>query len=135
MSVTRVVAAVIPGVQPGEFLAFRRAGRLRHGGLWEFPGGKIEPGEVAEEALARELREELGVEVTVGERLWETRIPGDDVFQITFFACVIEGGTPSEWADLPDHDAVRSLRREALGSLAWAPGDIPFVEHLCQGSV
>lgn len=63
-----VTAAVIEGPD-GRFLLARRKKDSFLGGLWEFPGGKREPGESLEECLARELREELGVEVAVGEHL------------------------------------------------------------------
>ena len=59
-----VAAAVIRGLD-GRILIARRADSQHQGGLWEFPGGKVEDGEAVEVALARELREELGIEVTV----------------------------------------------------------------------
>ena len=65
----RVVAGVFEGDNPGELLAYRRTPGTRHGGLWEFPGGKVEEGESDREALARELDEELGVKVDIGKRL------------------------------------------------------------------
>ena len=65
-----VVAAAIE--RDGRYLAARRTRPTDVAGLWEFPGGKVEPGETEEEALVREIREELGVEIAVGER-----IPGE----------------------------------------------------------
>lgn len=127
----RVVAAVIPGARPGEVLVFRRAAHKRHGGLWEFPGGQIEPGEAAPAALRRELAEELGVVAAVREPpLWRGRI-ADPPLEISFFATEIEAGVPTP--DGTDHDAVRSLSEPALRALALAPADVPFVDWLLAG--
>lgn len=126
-----VVAAVI---QRGErVLAFRRAAHKRHGGLWEFPGGKVEPGEDDRAALARELLEELQVEVDVGELLWAGVVPGGAGLEIDirFYRCRVAAGEPVLGPD--DHDAVRSLSRAELPDLEWAPGDRQFVAMLHTG--
>ena len=78
----RVLAAVIRA--DGHYLLCRRPRHKRHGGCWEFPGGKLEPGETLLDAAQRELREELGLEVTgVGEPLLSRR-DGDSRFVIEF---------------------------------------------------
>ena len=83
----RVVAAVIAGPAPGTVWAFRRGPGRAHAGKYEFPGGKVEPGESDREALRRELFEELSVRADVGSKLHEQRAlhaPGQS-FDIAFY--------------------------------------------------
>ena len=90
METVDVVAAVVE--RGGSYLITRRLEGTHLAGLWEFPGGKISPGEKPEEALRRELKEELGVEAAVGE-LIETvdwTYPEKSV-RLLFFRCVLEG--------------------------------------------
>ena len=104
-----MVAAVIR--RDGRILVTRRHGHAERGGQWEFPGGKVEPGEAEEAALRREILEELGCRVTVGALLVRTahRYPDLEV-ELAFFACEIPSGSEPrlvgaaamEWAD-PDH--------------------------------
>ena len=118
MRVVEVVAAVVE--RGGRYLITRRLEGAHLAGLWEFPGGKVLPGEKPEDALKRELKEELGVEVTVGERV-ETvdwTYPEKSV-RLLFFRCALEGEprplegqemlwvTPSELSAhrFPDADA------------------------------
>ena len=100
MSVLTVVAGVLH--RDGKILAYRRPMNKKLGGRWEFPGGKMEDGESPEQALARELQEELGIRVQVGPVLDVLRAPseGKDVL-LLFYACTsdgepkpLEGGTP-----------------------------------------
>ena len=83
--VVSVTAAVL--VRKGRVLVCQRAPGAAHAGKWEFPGGKVEPGEGLEECMRRELREELGIEVRVGRSLWRTRhqYPDREPVQLTFF--------------------------------------------------
>jgi mutator protein MutT len=117
-----------PVVEVAAGLLFR-AGRLlitqRHadahlGGLWEFPGGKREPGETFPECLRRELREELGCEVTVGERLETIRhdYPDKSVL-LKFFACRLEEGEPQPLGCA----ALRWVTREELGQFPFPAAD------------
>jgi 8-oxo-dGTP diphosphatase len=102
----RVVAAVVR--RNGRILVTRRHGHAERGGQWEFPGGKVEPGEGEPEALVREIREELDCAVSVGELLARTthRYPDLEV-ELAFFACALVpgseprlvGAAAMEWAE------------------------------------
>ncbi len=117
-----VVGAVI--VRNGQVMAAQRGGTGPLAGLWEFPGGKIEPGESAREALEREIAEELGCVVEVGKEVTTTIHEYDfAVITLTTFFCLLVDGEPR----LTEHTAVQWLRTEELDSLAWAPADVPAV--------
>ena len=118
-----VVAGVMDGAKPGEVFAFRRAPGEREAGRWEFPGGKLEPGESPEAGLARELHEELGLSVTVGARLW-SGVEG--AIQVTFYR--VDRG--EQVPVLSVHDAVQSVPVHAPPALPWASVDHEFVTHL-----
>ena len=117
----------------GRVLLQRRRADSRYGGLWEFPGGKIEPGESRESALVREIAEELGIVVATtdlraeGESAGNTeRDQGDPPVVLYLYSCV-------RW-----HGAPRCLEGEAIGwfapgeaaALAVPPLDRPFIERL-----
>ncbi|CAM5523682.1 (deoxy)nucleoside triphosphate pyrophosphohydrolase [Leifsonia shinshuensis] len=118
----RVVAAVI--VRDGAVLACRRAPHKDAAGRWEFPGGKVEPGEAPAEALRRELREELGVEVRVG-RLLDRSVTGR--VDLACYAATLLGDPPSASTD---HDALEWRRTDDLAGLDWADADRPVVAVL-----
>jgi 8-oxo-dGTP diphosphatase len=89
-AVVEVVAAVIE--RDGRYLITRRLEGTHLAGLWEFPGGKILPGEKPEDALRRELKEELGVEAAVGELIEAvTWIYPEKTVRILFFRCAVQG--------------------------------------------
>jgi 8-oxo-dGTP diphosphatase len=122
MQTIRVVGAAI--VRGDRCLVARRGSGMSAPGLWEFPGGKIEPGESAEAALARELREELGVEVEVGVLLGRGRAPAGGVLvELDVFAARLVRGD----AVAREHAEVAWLGAEALAQLDWAAADIPVV--------
>lgn len=125
-----VVGAVIQN-EAGEVLCARRAPDKAQGGLWEFPGGKIEPGEQPAESLRREIREELGCDIAVGEQVAEAtyRYPNALVRLVTFRARLVGGEpTPREHAEL------RWLPVADLARLSWAPADLPTVARLQAGA-
>lgn len=120
---TRVIAAVVR--RDGRYLLCRRPAHKRHGGLWEFPGGKLEPGESIVEATRRELAEELGVEVrAVGELLHSAHDPGS-AFVIEFHPVEIEGDPRCL-----EHAALAWVSVGELPAYALAPSDREFVRHL-----
>jgi mutator protein MutT len=118
-----VLAAVI---QRGDtFLICQRPSHKRHGGLWEFPGGKLEPGETSLDGAGRELAEELGVSVrAVGEVLFSVADPGSD-FVIDFLPTEIDGEP-----QCIEHPDIRWLSLDDLRSLSLAPSDRRFVDFL-----
>lgn len=120
-TVIRVVAAVI---SDGErLLVCQRPLHKRHGGLWEFPGGKCEPGESDAQAAQRELGEELGVDVTrVGEAELRILDPGS-IFEIAFVPVMISGE-----AECREHSALQWGTPAELIELPLAPSDRHFVE-------
>ena len=124
---TRVVAAVVQ--RGGEYLICQRPVDKRHGGMWEFPGGKVDVGETTEEALIRELSEELAVEVTgTGELLLRVDDAGSE-FVIEFVEAQFTG------EPIPiEHAQLAWVAPAELLSYALAPSDHIFATALQQGS-
>ncbi|MEE1650239.1 (deoxy)nucleoside triphosphate pyrophosphohydrolase [Brachybacterium sp. J144] len=124
--VIRVVGAIVE--RDGAVFAARRNADRSAGGLWEFPGGKVEHGESPEAALRRELREELGVDVTVGEFVDRSLSDvGTARIELSCYAAQFAGEDPSASSD---HDAMQWVPLTELSSLRWAPGDVPLLEGL-----
>ena len=120
MAAGGVVGAAI--VDRGRVLAARRSAPANVAGGWEFPGGKVDPGESDEDALVRECREELGIEIGVRQRIGaEILRPG---VELRIYLAELLFGDPEA---LQDHDDIRWLRPDELGSVAWLPGDLPFL--------
>lgn len=117
-----VVGAVI--VNDGMVLCAQRGLSGSLPGLWEFPGGKIEPGETPRRALEREIDEELRCEIRVDDEITTTTHEYDfGVVTLTTFYCELIKGTP----ELTEHAAIQWLEPGDLLSLAWAPADVPAV--------
>ena len=94
---------------------------------WEFPGGKIENGESAQEALKREISEEMNCQIEIGEQVDHTVYEYDfGIVHLTTFICKLIEGKP----ELTEHVAIKWLPANELSSLDWAPADIPAVEKL-----
>ena len=126
MKIIHVVAAVI--VDGGRFFATQR-GYGNWKDYWEFPGGKIEPGETPEAALHREILEELDTEIAVRNKI--TTIEYDyPEFHLTmecFLAHVLVGNLV-----LKEHEAARWLKKNELDSVKWLPADQTIIELLKQ---
>jgi 8-oxo-dGTP diphosphatase len=120
-----IVAAVI--IAGGRVLACQRSAPPEAAGKWEFPGGKVEPGESDQQALARECAEELGIAVAVGERVGPD-VPlahGRAVLRV-YAVEVLDGGVP----EALEHSAMRWLAVDQLNSVPWLPADVPIVAEL-----
>lgn len=117
-----VVGAVI--VRDGLVLCAQRGPGGPLAGLWEFPGGKVEPGESPRDALRREIQEELGCRVHVGAEVTTTTHVYDfGEVRLTTYRCELVDGTPR----LTEHAALIWLTPAELERLAWAPADVPAV--------
>ena len=121
---TVVVAAAIE--RDGRYLAARRTKPDWAAGRWEFPGGKVEPGESDTDALVREIREELGDEIAVG-----ALVPGewplhDDLVLHLYFATLING----EPEALDHHDELRWLTPDGFVDVSWLEADVDAVRAL-----
>lgn len=126
MKTIEVVAGVIVDENADgtkKFLATQRGYGDFKGG-WEFPGGKIEPGETPEQALARELKEELTVDVEVGDFITtvEHDYPGRHITMHCYFCRVIGGSLT-----LLEHESARWLTKQELRSVNWLPADVAVV--------
>jgi mutator protein MutT len=123
MTLTFVLAAVVQ--RDDRYLICQRPSHKRHGGLWEFPGGKLEPGETHDHAARRELAEELDVHVqAVGAVLFSVADPGSH-FVIDFVPVTIAGEPRCI-----EHSALQWLPLDELPRLDLAPSDRRFVEFL-----
>ncbi|WBB74592.1 (deoxy)nucleoside triphosphate pyrophosphohydrolase [Micromonospora sp. WMMD1128] len=120
-----VVGAAI--IVAGRVLACERSSPPEVAGRWEFPGGKVEPGETETDALARECAEELGVRVAVGARVGrDVRMAhGRSVLRI-YAARLLHGDQPTAL----EHAELRWLSAAELDSVAWLPADVPIVPAL-----
>ena len=126
-----VAGAVVDRLEgPTLLLAARRAKPVSLAGRWEFPGGKVEDGEEPVEALHRELREELGVDVTLGV---EHVGPDDggwilsDKYVMRLWLATVDAGEP---LPLVEHDELRWLPRGSWLSVPWLDADVRIVESL-----
>ena len=124
MKKIEVVAAILQ--RDGACFATQR-GYGEFEGMWEFPGGKIEPGESREVALKREIQEELGVDITIDEFLCTTNYDYPS-FHLTMhcYICSIETGE----IVLREHKSAQWLTTETLDSVEWLPADKEVIDKL-----
>jgi 8-oxo-dGTP diphosphatase len=126
--VVAAVALVDDLDSPTRVLSARRTQPPSVAGGWEFPGGKVEPGERPAEAAVREVREELGVDVRLGSRVgsgWP--LSGTAVMHL-WWAVALPG--QPEPQPLEDHDRLRWLTAAELFDVPWLSADLPVVEHV-----
>ena len=129
MKTIRVVAAIIRAKNQKEepiiFATQRGYGDLKGG--WEFPGGKIEEGETPQEALIREIKEELETEISVGELIdtIEYDYPTFHLSMDCFWAEIVSGDLT-----LTEHEAAKWLSKDELESVEWLPADITLIEKI-----
>lgn len=127
----RIVVAAAAIMEGDRVLAAQR-GYGKWAGWWEFPGGKLEPGENAEEALKRELREEMDAEVVV-DRFCRTIVYDYEEFNMTMhlYFCHLNGGTPT----LKEHMSARWLSREELEEVQWLPADVELIAEWVKNGI
>lgn len=126
MKTIEVVAAIIK--KDNKYFATQRGYGDFEGG-WEFPGGKMEPGETPQHALIREIKEELDADITVGE-LIETVEYDYPKFHLTMHCFLCE--LVSEHVVLLEHEAAKWLSTEELDSVDWLPADLSVINHFKQ---
>ena len=125
---TEVVAALIRDTD--RVLICQRPAHKARGMLWEFVGGKVEPGESREEALIRECREELAITISVGEIFTEvTHTYPDLTIHLTVFNAEITAGAPRKL----EHNDLRWITADELDRYAFCPADQSIVEKLRKG--
>lgn len=128
--VQKPIIQVVGGVvvnSDGQILACRRAPNQVMAGDWEFPGGKVDAGESNEQALKRELHEELGIEVDVGELIGSVEHQYSSmIVKLSFYSCKTEASDFS----MRVHDEIRWVDEDEANQLNWLPADVEFVAKL-----
>ena len=124
MRTVNVAAAVM--IRDGKIFATER-GYGDYKDWWEFPGGKIEENESPRDAVSREIREELGVSIDVGDRIYVVEYDYPDFhLHMEAFACTITGGE----IELREHENALWLDTESIDSVRWLPADEEMIEYL-----
>ncbi len=124
---TAVVAALFE--KDGRFMICRRQAAKKRGLLWEFVGGKVEPGETKQEALVRECREELGIETSVGEEFMRVIHEYPDIsIELTVFRAEIAKGEPQKL----EHDDIKWITPEETGNYEFCPADTDIIEKIAR---
>lgn len=130
--VVRVVAALIAGDRPGAYLIQQRLPQGSRALLWEFPGGKVEPGETDAQALARECVEELDVTLDVGPELWRTRHSYPDLtVELVLMGARIRSGEPKPLGA----NALAWATPEQMKPLPFCEADLPLLDALAKGEI
>jgi len=125
LSTLHVVGAAIR--QGNQCLVAQRGPGGSLAGKWEFPGGKVEPGELPTVALAREIAEELGLEIAVGERLGTgTATVGSRLISLDVYAATIIAGSIS----LREHSQIAWVTADGLLNFDWAEADVPCLANV-----
>lgn len=123
--IIQVTAAILD--KEGKIIIAQRKSGDHLSGKWEFPGGKIEPGETPEQCLARELKEEFDIDVTIGDYLGSSVHHYDNVsIELLTYRASWVGGTIT----MNDHKAYRWVTVDQMTEFDFAPADIPFVKML-----
>ena len=127
-SLTKVVAGIIK--HNGQYLITKRFENSHLGGMWEFPGGKIIKGESEKIALKRELKEEVGIDCSVGKLVYETSYHYPDIsINIKFYRCKLLSGEPQPL----ECAAVKWIKQSELSQYEFPPSDIKLIEMLSVG--
>ena len=127
MKITEVVAALI--WQEDRFLICRRPAHKARGLLWEFVGGKVAPGESKQAALIRECREELAVELNVGQQFMDvTHVYPDITVHLTLFHAAIAGGEPQKL----EHCDLRWITPAEAKDFEFCPADVEILERIVE---
>ena len=121
----QVVAALIR--KGNSFMICQRPAHKARGLLWEFPGGKIEPGETGPEALIRECREELGVTLSVGDVFYEVdHVYPDITIHLTLYNAAVAEGTPQ----LLEHNDLRYISPSEIDGYDFCPADVDILKEI-----
>ena len=126
-AVTEVVAALI--WDNGQFMICQRPANKARGLLWEFVGGKVEPGETKEEALIRECREELAITLAVGDIFMDVLHEYPDLtVHLTLFHAVIAEGVPQKL----EHNDIQWITPKEISDYAFCPADEEILKRICE---
>lgn len=128
MKTISVSCAII--IHLNKVLVAKRSSSMSQPGFWEFPGGKLEQGERPEESLIREIKEELGMEITIDFQLTVSKYAYSEekIIELIPFICTWESGE----IRVLEHERVDWLEIEELSVLNWAPADIPVYNELLE---
>ena len=129
MNGTNTIRVVVAVVRDGNSILATQRGYGEFKGFWEFPGGKIEEGEIPQQALVREIKEELETEIVVGNLIdtIEYDYPNFHLSMNCFWAEIVSGDLT-----LKEHEAAKWLSADELDSVEWLPADITLVAKIKQ---
>ena len=126
---TEVVAALIWSKDKNRFMICQRPAHKARGLLWEFVGGKVEPGETKEQALIRECREELAVTLSVGEPFLDVVHTYPDLtVHLTLFHAAIAAGTPQKL----EHNDIRWILPQEIPDYDFCPADVTILQKITE---